>query len=73
MLYFDMLYVVCPCLLDADWCLRSDVVTDPRPVVRHHDDHHLRLRGNFSLYFPLWDRLLGTEIVRKPECGADSR
>lgn len=34
---------------------------DQLNTVRHHDLHHLRPNGNFSLYFTHWDRLMGTE------------
>jgi lathosterol oxidase len=28
----------------------------------HHGQHHLRVKGNFGLYFTFWDKLLGTEF-----------
>jgi lathosterol oxidase len=29
--------------------------------VRHHDQHHRDMLGNYGLYFTWWDRLMGTE------------
>jgi sterol desaturase/sphingolipid hydroxylase (fatty acid hydroxylase superfamily) len=29
----------------------------------HHGLHHEKSRGNFSLYFNVWDRLMGTNHV----------
>lgn len=29
----------------------------------HHDRHHARVHGNYAIMFPLWDRMLGTELA----------
>jgi 4-alpha-methyl-delta7-sterol-4alpha-methyl oxidase len=31
--------------------------------VRHHDQHHARMAGNYAALFTFWDRMLGTEIA----------
>ncbi len=30
-------------------------------TITHHDMHHEKMTGNYSLYFTWWDRLMGTE------------
>ena len=32
----------------------------------HHDLHHKQFAGNYGLYFRLWDRLMATELARRP-------
>ncbi len=32
-------------------------------TVTHHDLHHQRTHGNYSLYFTWWDRWMGTEFT----------
>lgn len=36
----------------------------------HHDLHHKHFRGNYGLYFRLWDRLMATELPQAPRQGA---
>jgi sterol desaturase/sphingolipid hydroxylase (fatty acid hydroxylase superfamily) len=36
-------------------------------TVTHHAQHHERFRANFSLYFNVWDRLMGTNHVEYEE------
>lgn len=32
----------------------------------HHNLHHSRVRGNYGLYFTVWDRLMHTLVTQKP-------
>lgn len=40
---------------------KSSCLTDWWNTTTHHDLHHQTSRYNFGLYFPWWDRLMGTE------------
>lgn len=38
-------------------------------AVTHHDVHHSRFNYNFSQYFNIWDRIMGTFLDRDPAAG----
>jgi lathosterol oxidase len=41
--------------------LRNSILFEVLNTSVHHNFHHSRFKGNYGLYFRVWDRLMGTE------------
>lgn len=64
------------------WVLKNKWICAVQATATHHDAHHRYFRGNYSHYFNLWDKLMGTELRQyshmrehvydQPEPGAPS-
>jgi hypothetical protein len=44
------------------WMLRNKWICAVQATPTHHDAHHRYFQGNYSHYFNVWDRLMGTEL-----------
>lgn len=49
------------------WVLRNKWILAIQATPTHHDAHHRYFRGNYSHYFNIWDRLMGTEVKHYAE------
>ena len=49
-----------------NWVLRNKWICAVLATSTHHDAHHRYFQGNFSHYFNLWDKLMGTEVKQYP-------